>query len=90
LTKTNLGDLQDLLTKLRQGGLKDQVQSWLGNGTNLPITAEQIRGALGSEQVEHLADKFGMPVDGALRFLAEHLPTVVDHASPEGGLRPAA
>ena len=29
LAKTNLGDLQGLVAKLQQGGLKDQVQSWL-------------------------------------------------------------
>jgi len=45
----HLGGLQGMITALQQGGLASQVQSWLGNGSNLPVTAEQIRDALGSE-----------------------------------------
>src|SRR5262249_21179010 len=36
LAKTNLVDLQGLVTKLQQGGLNEQVQSWLGNGPGHP------------------------------------------------------
>jgi len=87
LAKTNLGDLQGLVSKLQQGGLNEQVQSWLGNGTNLPITAEQLKAALGNEQVKQLAAHFGLPIDGALKLLAEHIPTAVDQASPNGTLQ---
>jgi uncharacterized protein YidB (DUF937 family) len=90
LAKTNLGDLQGLVTKLQQGGLNDQVQSWLGNGANLPVTADQLRAALGNEQVQQIARELGLPIDGALKLLAEHLPTVVDQASPNGTLQPSA
>jgi uncharacterized protein YidB (DUF937 family) len=90
LAKTNLGDLQGLVTKLQQGGLGEQVQSWLGSGTNLPATADQIRAALGSEQLQQLAQHLGLPVDSALRLLTEHLPATVDQASPKGTLQPAA
>jgi uncharacterized protein YidB (DUF937 family) len=90
LAKTNLGDLQGVVTKLQQGGLGDQVKSWLGNGANLPVTGEQLKSALGGAQVQQLAAHFGLPVDAALKLLAEHLPAVVDQASPAGTLRPAA
>lgn len=84
LAKTDFGDLQGLIDKLRLGGLKEQVNSWLSNGRNLPVTAQQIHDALGNEQVKQLADKFGVPLDAVSKFLADHLPTVVDQASPEG------
>ena len=90
LAKTNLGDLQGLVTKLQQGGLNEQVQSWLGNGPNLPVTPEQIRAALGNQQVQQLAQHFGVPVDAALKLLAEHLPETVDQASPNGALQPTS
>src|SRR6202165_1724488 len=90
LAKTNLGDLQGLVAKLQQGGLNDQVQSWLGNGTNLPVTADQIRSALGNSQGQQLAQDLGLPVDAALKLLAEHLPAAVDQASPNGTLQPAS
>ena len=90
LAKTNLGSLQGLVNELQQGGLKTQVQSWLGSGTNLPINPDQLRTALGSDRVKQLAAHFGVPIDAALKFLAEHLPSTVDQASPNGTLRPNA
>ena len=32
----------DLLSKLQQSGLADQVQSWLGQGANQSVSPEQI------------------------------------------------
>ncbi|HYM30699.1 MAG TPA: YidB family protein [Candidatus Cybelea sp.] len=90
LAKTNLGDLQGLANKLQQGGLKDQVQSWLGTGANQPVTSDQILAALGNEHVKQIADHFGVPIDGALKLLAENLPGIIDQASPSGKLQPAA
>jgi uncharacterized protein YidB (DUF937 family) len=87
LAKTNLGDLQGIVNQLQQGGMGKQVQSWLGNGSNLPITPEQLKAALGNEQVRQIAEHFGVPVDQALKLLAEHLPAAVDQASPNGTLQ---
>ena len=86
LAKTNLGNLQGLVNQLQQGGLGPQVQSWLGNGQNLPVTPDQLRAALGSDQVKQLAQHFGVDPDAALKLLAQHLPGVVDQASPNGTL----
>jgi uncharacterized protein YidB (DUF937 family) len=87
LAKTNLGDLQEIVNQLQQGGLGDQVKSWLGSGGNMPVTAEQLKAALGNEQVKQIAEHFGVPADQALKFLAEHLPATVDQASPNGTLQ---
>jgi uncharacterized protein YidB (DUF937 family) len=84
LAKTNLGDLSGLVNQLQQGGLDAQVKSWLGNGANLPVSADQIKAVLGNEQVKQIAEHFGIPADAALKYLAEHLPTTVDQASPNG------
>jgi uncharacterized protein YidB (DUF937 family) len=86
LAKTNLGDLQGLVSQLQQGGLGNQVQSWLGNGGNLPVSADQLRSALGSDKVTELAQHFGVSPDAALKLLSEHLPGVIDKASPNGAL----
>jgi uncharacterized protein YidB (DUF937 family) len=84
LGKTDLGSLQGIVNKLQEAGLGTQVQSWLGSGANLPVSADQLRAALGNEQVRQLAQQFGLPIDAALKLLAEHLPTAVDQASPNG------
>ena len=80
------GGLSAIVAKLEQAGLGDQVKSWIGNGQNLPITAEQLQQVLGSEKVKELAARFNIPVDQLAQVLAQQLPLAVDHASPDGRL----
>ena len=80
------GGLSAIVDKLRKAGLGDQVNSWIGNGHNLPITAEQLQAALGSDTVKQLAAKFNIPIDQLSKVLAQQLPAAVDHASPNGQL----
>ena len=80
------GGLSAIVAKLQQAGLGDQVNSWIGNGTNLPITAQQLQAALGSDTVKQLAARFNIPIDQITQVLAQQLPTAVDHASPYGTL----
>jgi uncharacterized protein YidB (DUF937 family) len=80
------GGLSAIVAKLQQAGLGDQVKSWIGNGQNLPITAEQLQQVLGSDTVKQLAARFNIPVDQLAQVLAHQLPTAVDHASPDGRL----
>jgi uncharacterized protein YidB (DUF937 family) len=87
LAKTDMKDMQGLLNKLQQSGLGKQVSSWLGDGKNLPITADQLRAALGNEQIQQLAAHFGLPMDKILATVAENLPAIVDKLSPNGKLQ---
>ena len=84
--KDGQGGLSAIVAKLEQAGLGDQVKSWIGNGQNLPITAEQLQQVLGSDTVKQLAARFNIPVDQLAKVLAQQLPTAVDHASPDGRL----
>jgi uncharacterized protein YidB (DUF937 family) len=82
----NQGGLNTIVAKLQQAGLGNQVNSWLGNGQNLPITADQIKQVLGSDVVRQLAAKYNIPVDQISEVLANQLPKAVDQASPNGKL----
>ncbi|MBY5494456.1 DUF937 domain-containing protein [Rhizobium leguminosarum bv. viciae] len=82
----NAGGLDGVLAQLNQSGLGHQVASWIGTGDNIPITADQIRAALSSEQLQALASKLGIDISKVPELLAEHLPTAVDQASPNGTL----
>jgi uncharacterized protein YidB (DUF937 family) len=86
LAKTSIGDLQGVVAKLQAAGFNDQVRSWLGDGANLPISADQLRTALGNEQVQQIARQLNLPIDEAMKFLSEHVPNAVDQASPNGSL----
>ena len=80
------GGLNAIVAKLEQAGLGEQVKSWIGNGQNLPITADQVRQVLGNETVRQLAAKYNIPVDQISEVLAHQIPVAVDHASPDGKL----
>src|SRR5580698_7203508 len=84
LAQTQYHDLPGLVAALEKGGLGPQVQSWLGNGTNMPITADQLKAVLGNSQVQQFARQMGLPVDETLKVLAEYLPQIIDKASPNG------
>src|SRR5882762_1223300 len=86
LGKTDLGSVGGLLQQLQQSGLGSQVASWLGNGENLPVSVDQLKGALGDQHLRQLATQLGLPVDQLLGQLSQHLPGAVDHMSPHGTL----
>ena len=64
------GGLSAIVAKLQQAGFGDQVKSWIGNGQNLPITAEQLQQVLGSDVAKQLAAKFNIPLDQLSKILA--------------------
>jgi uncharacterized protein YidB (DUF937 family) len=84
LANTKLGSLGGLLNQLQTSGLGGQVASWLGAGENLPVSVDQLRQALGDETVQQIASNLGVPIDKLLAQLSQHLPSVVDHVSPNG------
>ena|SRR5215469_16213281 len=82
------GGIAGLLTQLTGGGLGQHVQSWIGNGDNLPITAEQVQQVLSNDQVQAMVQRTGLPVAALLPLVAKVLPHAVDQSTP-GGSMPA-
>lgn len=80
------GGLDGLLAKLQQGGLGDAVKSWLGNGQNVQITADQVTRALGNPQIAAVAKQFGIDPQQVSNLVAQNLPGLVDKLSPGGAL----
>jgi uncharacterized protein YidB (DUF937 family) len=80
------GGLSGLLAKFNEAGLAEQVQSWIGTGSNLPISAQHVLEVLGQERVAQLAQQLGIDPQQAANQLAQHLPQIVDHLSPNGQL----
>lgn len=82
----NFGGLDGIINQLNEAGLGPKVNSWLGKGDNMPLTADEISSVLGSAQLQELATKLGVPMDQVAHVLAQHLPSAVDQASPNGVL----
>jgi uncharacterized protein YidB (DUF937 family) len=78
------GGLQGLVQGFRQNGLGELAQSWLSNGQNLPVSADQIQQVLGSDRVKELAAKAGISPDVASAEIAKFLPMIIDKMSPHG------
>lgn len=78
------GGLQGIVAQFQQNGLGPTIQSWVGNGENLPISPEQIHQALGSDTVQQLAAKLGIPPDQLAAKLSQVLPQAIDKMTPDG------
>ncbi len=83
-----VGGLDGVVVQLNNAGYGQRVNSWLGKGPNEPITADEIRSALGNPQLQAMAEKLGVPMGEVASVLAQSLPQAVDHASPDGVLAP--
>lgn len=77
-------DLSGIMGGLSQNGLGEIVTSWLGNGENLPISAEQITALLGDKKVSQFASQLHISEQSAANALADALPQVVDRATGGG------
>ena len=67
------GGIGSTLETLAANGLADHVSAWT-SGHSLPVSPDQLRDALGSEQVQQMAQSAGVPVEDFLQHLANHLP----------------
>jgi uncharacterized protein YidB (DUF937 family) len=76
--------LSDLLEMGQKMGLGQIVSSWVGQGHNLPISAEQVQALLVSEQAQAIARKLALPPDWAREALSHVRARAVDHLTPEG------
>jgi uncharacterized protein YidB (DUF937 family) len=87
---TEIGSIGGLLERLQQGGLDREVASWLGAGSNLPVTADQLRAALGDDVLAQVAAATGLSVDKLLALMSAHLPQTIDTMSPNGRIEEPA
>jgi uncharacterized protein YidB (DUF937 family) len=78
------GGLAGLVSAFEKGGLGEVARSWVSTGANLPVSADQIQAILGSGPVAQFAEKLGVDPKLAAGQLAELLPQVVDHLTPNG------
>ena len=75
-----------IISKFESAGLGQHVQSWVGTGQNVPVTAEQIGQAFTPEELSGWAQQAGTTPDALRGSLAEALPHVIDHATPGGAV----
>lgn len=77
-------ELPALIKKLTTGGLGDVVQSWVSKGKNQPVSADQVKSALGSSALSGIASQLGTSEDTAASKVAGILPKLIDQLTPDG------
>jgi len=78
------GGLAGLAEQFQRGGLGEVMNSWIGSGQNLPVSPEQLGKVLGGDMLDKLTQHTGMNTGDLLGQLAQILPKMVDHATPDG------
>ena len=78
------GGVDGIMSKLQESGLGDQVSSWIGSGENMPVSADQIKDALGQADLDKLAGKTGLQVDDLANRISTKMPDAIDKLTPEG------
>jgi uncharacterized protein YidB (DUF937 family) len=78
------GGVGGLLQAFQQQGLGGVVNSWVGTGANQAVSPEQVQSALGNGQVQEVASKLGVSPQDASSQIAQWLPAIIDHLTPNG------
>jgi uncharacterized protein YidB (DUF937 family) len=64
------------------GGLG--ANSWVGTGSNEALSPEAVGDVFGGDQISQIAQQAGVSTEDAQNGLAELLPNLVDHFTPNG------
>lgn len=78
------GGLDGLTSKFTQSGLGQQVQSWIGQGKNEPVSGQQVQQALDTNSINQVAQQTGQSPEQASAQIAQVLPEMVNQATPQG------
>ncbi len=79
-----MGGLGSLIEAFQKNGMGDQVNSWVGTGENMPVSGDQVTSAFGLDQISQMAAKLGMSQGEVSGGLAQMLPQLIDHVTPNG------
>lgn len=77
-------DLGGIMEKMKAGGMGDQLESFMGDGENQELSADQVKEAFGEEGIANVANKLGVDNDTAASQLKDVLPGLLDKASAGG------
>jgi uncharacterized protein YidB (DUF937 family) len=78
------GGLSGLAQMFKEKGLGDSISSWISTGQNMPVSADQIKQALGADKVQEISQNVGVSEEETSTGLASLLPEIIDKLTPDG------
>ncbi|MEM8593749.1 MAG: YidB family protein [Pseudomonadota bacterium] len=79
-----LGGLGNLVGMMSKNGLGDAVNSWVGQGQNQQVNADQIVQGLDSDFLKNIASQLGASETDTASELGQVLPGLIDKLTPQG------
>lgn len=77
-----------LVERLRQGGLGEEVDSWVGTGANKPVAPDRLAAAFGPDELAGIQQRFGSGAEDTggdiMGSLAALLPQLINGLTPQG------
>jgi uncharacterized protein YidB (DUF937 family) len=83
------GGVQGLIQRFSDAGLGDHAQSWV-QGNHVPVSGDQIDQVFSPDELSGWASQLGVEPDKMRAVLAEAMPHVVDHLTPNAQVPPAS
>ena len=84
--KDGQANLGGLIGAMQGKGLGSVAESWLGDGKNEDISADQVRDVVGRDKVAAMATELNTDENSLLDSLKEVLPQIIDKSSSGGSL----
>jgi uncharacterized protein YidB (DUF937 family) len=84
MVNSHPGGVAGLVQSFQQKGLAGVVNSWVGTGPNEAVSPQQVQSALGDQPVQEVASKLGISPQEASSHIAQWLPVIIDHLTPNG------
>mgnify|MGYP002381626960 CR=1 FL=1 len=84
--KSAAGGLGGLVDMLKKSGLGAQADSWVGKGTNQPVTPGQLGQGIDGGLLDQISAQTGIPKEELLTRLSQVLPSLVDQLTPNGSI----
>jgi uncharacterized protein YidB (DUF937 family) len=78
------GGLPGIVSMLRNSGLGQQADSWVGTGPNVDVSADQMTQAFAGSGLGNLATQLGTSQGQAGSILSQILPELVNQLTPNG------
>jgi uncharacterized protein YidB (DUF937 family) len=83
-TAPNMGGLGGIMDAFQKGGLGHIADSWVSQGDNMPVSGDQISSVFGQDKIAAMASQLGMSHSEVSGGLAQILPQLVNHVTPNG------
>lgn len=64
--------------------MREQVESWIGTGSNKPVDRRQIEDVFGQRELERMAEAKKIDRDRLAEVLAKYIPHIINELTPGG------